>query len=447
MHAFTWQDLLTKFNNESITYDNIGNPLTIGNKTLTWMNGRELSTYNDGNNNISYKYNLNGIRTKKIVNNIETKYYLEGTKIIFEDRNNTMLYYLYNGDELLGLIYNGNTYYYHKNVFGDILGILNSNYDEIVTYEYDSWGSISSIVDNSGINLGTINPFRYRSYYYDEETKLYYLNSRYYNPEWGRFINGDSIITGQGVVSNNIFCYCNNSPIIVKDNSGNFLITALVTIGIGALAGAASQYAYNVITGNENRFENVLEAACIGAVASGIGGMISIAFQPVVSAGIISSSQLAIFSAGYSNLVSAQIYYNMGLSNEEETLINYTLAFPLGMASAPVGELIENSIKNPTASNIASFTHSTVDNLMGNGYNDVVKKIAKTSSTKTKNNKKNTKSNSSTKSNKNSSPKVCPYSIKTTTTTNPFLKKNIDPTFLILKSTIIPFSEKMCPIK
>ena len=84
---------------------------------------------------------------------------------------------------------------------------------------------------------------------------------------------------------------------------------------------------------------------------------------------------------------------------------------------------------------------------MGNGYNDVVKKIAKNSSTKTKNNKKNTKSNSSTKSNKNSSPKVCPYSIKTTTTTNPFLKKNIDPTFLILKSTIIPFSEKMCPIK
>lgn len=72
-----------------------------------------------------------------------------------------MLYYLYNGDELLGFIYNGNTYYYHKNIFGDILGILNSTYKEIVTYEYDSWGAISNIIDISGINLGTINPFRY----------------------------------------------------------------------------------------------------------------------------------------------------------------------------------------------------------------------------------------------------------------------------------------------
>ena len=111
------QLLLTKFNNESITYDNIGNPLSIGNKTLTWMNGRQLSTYDDGTNNISYKYNLNCIRTSKIVNNIETKYYLEGTKIIFEDRNNTMLYYLYNGDELLGFVYYNNIYYYHKKVF------------------------------------------------------------------------------------------------------------------------------------------------------------------------------------------------------------------------------------------------------------------------------------------------------------------------------------------
>ncbi|MGN1371988.1 MAG: DNRLRE domain-containing protein [Candidatus Coprovivens sp.] len=217
-----WQDLLTKFNNETITYDNIGNPLSIGNKTLTWMNGRELSSYQESSNNISYKYNLNGIRTSKVVNNIETKYYLEGNKIVFEDRNNTMLYYLYNGDELLGFVYNGNTYYYHKNVFGDIIGIINSNYEEIVTYEYDSWGAISNITDNSGINLGTINPFRYRSYYYDEETKLYYLNSRYYNPEWGRFINGDSILlANKDVVSGNLFQYVSNNYIMCVDPNGH----------------------------------------------------------------------------------------------------------------------------------------------------------------------------------------------------------------------------------
>ena len=218
-----WQDLLTKFNNELITYDNIGNPLTIGNKTLTWMNGRELSTYNDGSNNISYKYNIDGIRTSKVVNNVETKYYLEGTKIIFEDRNGTVLYYLYNGDVLLGFVYNGTIYYYHKNIFGDILGILNSNYEKIVTYEYDSWGAISNIADNSGINLGTINPFRYRSYYYDEETKLYYLNSRYYNPEWGRFVNEDDVLnTGNKFFSKNLFTYSSNNPVMGYDPLGHF---------------------------------------------------------------------------------------------------------------------------------------------------------------------------------------------------------------------------------
>ena len=132
-----------------------------------------------------------------------------------------MLYYIYNGDEVLGFVYNNNTYYYHKNVFGDILSILNSNYEEIVTYEYNSWGAISNITDNSGINLGTINPFRYRSYYYDEETKLYYLNSRYYNPEWGRFINGDSVLcSNRDVITSNIFCYVSNNPVNYSDEKG-----------------------------------------------------------------------------------------------------------------------------------------------------------------------------------------------------------------------------------
>ena len=81
----------------------------------------------------------------------------------------SLLYYLYNGDELLGFIYNNNTYYYHKNLFGDIIGIYDFNYNEIITYKYNSWGVIKYITDNSNSNIGIINPFRYRSYYYDEE--------------------------------------------------------------------------------------------------------------------------------------------------------------------------------------------------------------------------------------------------------------------------------------
>ena len=253
-----WQDLLTKYNNESITYDNIGNPTSIGNKTLTWMNGRELSTYQDNTNNITYKYNLDGIRTSKIVNGIETKYYLEGSSIIFEDRNGNMIYYIYNGDELLGFIYNSNTYYYHKNIFGDIIGILDSNYNEVVTYTYNSWGLLTNKTDTTTINLSTINPFRYRSYYYDEETNLYYLNSRYYNPEWGRFVTSDiELLANQDIISANLYQYVSNNSVVNYDKSGRFILNALAGILIGkelaeigaAVAGAIASAATTVLVG------------------------------------------------------------------------------------------------------------------------------------------------------------------------------------------------------
>lgn len=228
-HTYTygnsnWQDQLTKYDNESITYDAIGNPLTMGDKTFTWRNGRELASYSDTNNNASYIYNNDGIRTSKTVNNVTTNYYLKGNKIVFEEKNNTVLYYIYNNDELVGFKYNGNIYHYHKNLFGDVIGIYDSNNNEIVTYEYDSWGAIVNTIDNSNINLSTINPFRYRSYYYDEETKLYYLNSRYYNPAVGRFVNADAYVsTGQGTIGHNMYNYCGNNPVTRSDDGYKWL--------------------------------------------------------------------------------------------------------------------------------------------------------------------------------------------------------------------------------
>ncbi len=113
----------------------------------------------------------------------------------------------------------------------DIIGIADENYNKIVEYEYDSWGNIITIKDNNGniitdeSHIGIINPFRYRSYYYDKETKLYYLNSRYYNPEWGRFINADGIINGnRDILGYNLYAYTSNIFIGVKDADGNTLM-------------------------------------------------------------------------------------------------------------------------------------------------------------------------------------------------------------------------------
>lgn len=149
-----------------------------------------------------------------------------------------MIYYIRNDvDDLLGFKYNNTVYYYIKNIQDDIIGIIDSNNNIIANYKYDSWGNIISITDNNGNDISNntnhianINPFRYRSYYYDTETNLYYLNSRYYNPTWGRFINADGIIgANEDILGYNLYAYCGNNPIIQKDDSGK----AAIALGLG----------------------------------------------------------------------------------------------------------------------------------------------------------------------------------------------------------------------
>ena len=197
------------------------NPITIGeNIILNWINGRQLSSYTDQTNKINYKYNVDGIRISKTVNNVQTNYYLEGKNIIIEQTGENMIYYNRSNIEgLIGFKYNNEVYYYMKNNQDDIIGILDSNYNVVARYKYDFWGNIISIIDendndisNNNEHIGNINPYRYRSYYYDKETKLYYLNSRYYNLKWGRFINVDGIVGGN-VINENLYSYCENDPI------------------------------------------------------------------------------------------------------------------------------------------------------------------------------------------------------------------------------------------
>ncbi len=236
-----WQDQLTQFNNDVITYDTIGNPLTIGeNITLDWMNGRQLNQYVDSNNTVEYQYNKDGIRTSKTINNVKIEYYVEGTSIIFEKTGNDVLYYIRNEvDGLIGFKYNDETYYYITNAQNDIIGILNSSNNIVAKYTYDAWGNIISITDSEGndvsndnTHIGNINPFRYRSYYYDKETNLYYLNIRYYNPVWGRFINVDGIIgANKDINSCNLYAYCSNNVIKYVDITGNGLFTPLAKLG------------------------------------------------------------------------------------------------------------------------------------------------------------------------------------------------------------------------
>lgn len=156
-----------------------------------------------------------------------------------------MIYYIRNNlKDLIGFRYNNNNYFYVKNLHDDIIGILNLNNQLIVKYEYDSFGNILNIIDDSNINLSQINKYRYRSYYYDQETKLYYLNNKYYNPVWGKFLNADNYIsTDTGPSGYNMYAYCNNNFIKYKDYDGHFIIPELV-ITLAALGGALLGYNY-----------------------------------------------------------------------------------------------------------------------------------------------------------------------------------------------------------
>jgi len=139
-----------------------------------------------------------------------------------------MIYYIRDEEgSLIGLKYNNEIYYYIKNMQEDIIGITDSNNNLLCSYLYDSWGNIISIKDNNGniirdtSHIGIINPYRYRSYYYDNETKLYYLNSRYYNPEWGRFINADGIIgANKDILGYNLYAYVGNNFVNSSDSNG-----------------------------------------------------------------------------------------------------------------------------------------------------------------------------------------------------------------------------------
>lgn len=229
---YIWIDRLFNYNGESIIYDEIGNPISIGdNINLTWINGKELNSYNAPNLSINYKYNKDGVRVSKIVNDIETNYYYEGKKLIFEKNGNNIISYIYDSlNNLIGFKYNELQYFYLKNGQEDIVGILDNNFNLIAKYNYDSWGNIISILDENGNDISNIeshiankNPFRYRGYYYDIENKLYYLITRYYNPVWGRFINADiTLAVSSNLKGDNLYSYALNNPVGFIDETGNW---------------------------------------------------------------------------------------------------------------------------------------------------------------------------------------------------------------------------------
>ena len=201
-------------------------------------------------------------------------YYLDGSNIIAETRTTggvvSKLKYYYGTMGLVGFNYNGTDYYYQKNIQGDIVRIYNNSGTLYGEYRYDAWGKCTIITDLSGI--ATINPFRYRGYYLDNETGLCYLNSRYYDPAVGRFLSPDSLeyLEPEDLGGLNLYSYCNNNPVNYYDPEGHIAMWLILALA-GAIAGAIVGGFYGGLTAAANG-QNVGFGILIGAFSGLIMG-------------------------------------------------------------------------------------------------------------------------------------------------------------------------------
>lgn len=214
---------LTNYNGKEVKYDSKGN-ITSYNNTLYSWNASNLTQVKNAKSKVTFDYDSNGVRSDKYVNGKKVTYTTDSdNKVVEQTYGNNITKFIYDDNDILAaIVYNGNTFYYEKNAQNDIIGIYDSNKQEVVTYQYDSWGNLLSISGSLAKTLGIDNPFRYRSYYYDNETGLYYLGSRYYSPQFSRFLSKDdaSFHENSTDIDANLYIYCVNNPINMFDDSG-----------------------------------------------------------------------------------------------------------------------------------------------------------------------------------------------------------------------------------
>ena len=279
-----WGDKLTSFNNASFAYDANGNPTAYNNGTawaFTWIHGSRLSTAVGNGTTITFAYNDDGIRTEKTVGSVKHTYTLNGSQIISEAWENHLLIYLYDIDGMpIGMQYRSRSYsddrfdvyWFERNLQGDILAVYDQRGTKLISYTYDAWGNVTTSYHNgcTSSSAANYNPFRYRGYYYDTELRMYYLQTRYYDPAIGRFLNADAYVASDSsVLGCNMFAYCGNNPVMGYDPTGEFSWgklfsgASLLAIGITACAAAVTVVTAGACT-------PLLVAACATFVAGGM---------------------------------------------------------------------------------------------------------------------------------------------------------------------------------
>ena len=222
---------------------------------MSWQSGRQLASMTKGSDTLSFAYNESGLRTSKTVNGVTHSYVWQGSKLAADNTDAYALYFHYNSSgDVIGFTRTANgtdtEYFYVKNLQGDILKVITVTGTEAATYTYDAWGKL---LTSTG-DLADVNPLRYRGYFYDTETSLYYLKSRYYDPEVCRFISADAYAsTGQGILGTNMFSYCRNNSVISIDVNGHRPLIATILSDSGTLIDYTILPSYKYFAGYYNQ--------------------------------------------------------------------------------------------------------------------------------------------------------------------------------------------------
>ena len=270
-------------------------------------------------------------------------------------------------------------YFYRTNAQGDVKQIVDSNYNVVAYYAYDAWGKLLAVLDGNdnpitdSSHFAIVNPFRYRGYIYDTETGFYYLQSRYYDPEIGRFINADGQLNQQESISGyNLFAYCGNNPVNNSDPDGHsFILACIITCAvIGALAGGHfAAKASKAKTGRVSKKAVVggivggatagaLIGWGIGAAVTAIGSAISAAL-PVVGEAVQKASEAANSTTASDAMETGKkVYYQVTSFQGAQSILETEILTPSSIEKSVC--VVDFQPTLAQARNFSAFAYDTV---------------------------------------------------------------------------------------
>ena len=366
-----WKDKLTKYNGVTLTYDDMGNVTHDGTWTYAWAADRQLSGMRKSGTSAEFDYDHSGLRVKKKVGTTETNYTLNGKLVVHLTKDSDWMHFYYDAQGRPAMVnFNGTKYHYLHNLQCDIVGIVDASGTIVVEYKYDTWGKIIGRTGSLASTLGYLNPFRYRGYVYDEETGLYYLRSRYYNPEWGRFVNADIwVVSGNDLHSVNMYAYCLNNVINGIDSNEMAWLQAILnwtsqqivrpivnsieaivgdvdmTITVGFSASVSLGFwSYSASAGISINFEgnmgvnvSVATAITTGDASASINGFMTVTNAPTIKALEGESTQVGV-SGAFGGSVSVD-----GVAFTSDGTDYFGLSVAVGYGNAEAGGTCYNS--------------------------------------------------------------------------------------------------------